>query len=263
MSEPVVLSGSSISTFLKCQRQWERQYIYRDPRPPSLVLSLGTAAHEAAELDLVRRMETGELASTEEVVQVFRDSFERETVDAEDEPKETKGEATDSGVKAVTFWHDNVAPPIKPKAVELHGQFAIEGIPYDWTADLIEEGPEEGEWGLDDDMVTDHKFVSKTPSDDGEKYLVNMVGYAIGYRHQTGNNPKRRLSYTVRLKRTPKHVVVDKPALTDADVDKFVDVVTSVNDTIQRGSFPPTGAGTWVCGYCPVSKAHCRFSRNP
>lgn len=263
MAEPVVLSGSSVSTFLKCQRQWERRYIYRDRYVPSLALALGTSAHEAAEHDLLTRMQTGELAPAEAVIQRFRDAFEREGEEAQDEKDETKGQAIDSGVKAVGFWHEKVAPTLRPKAVELHGQFRIEGIPYDWTADLIEDGPDAGEWGLDDDVVTDHKFVKKSPSDDGEKYAINMAGYAIGYEHQTGTSPRRRLDYTVRLKREPKRVSIDKPPLTEDEVAGFADVIVSVNESIQRGSFPPTGAGTWVCNYCPVSKAHCRFSKNP
>lgn len=263
MGDPVVLSGSSLNTFLRCQRQWEFAYVWRLQRPPSLKAARGIAAHRAAELDMLERRDTGKHMPKDAVVDVYADTFKVEAADAEERPdkKETRDIFLTTGAQAVEFWYEEVAQPIMPLHVELHGQFTINGIPYDWTADLIDEGPELDEEGqpVSSDVgrrIRDWKFVSRTP-DSGSEYVLNMTGYAIGARRALGGAEIGRVLDHIVLLKQPKYVPIGSGELTDEDIFAFADIVTGAYKSIQAGVFPPTGLKSNACSWCGYADGTC------
>src|SRR5574343_522573 len=153
MAEPLVLSSSSVNTFLRCPRQWYHAYIERRRRPPSLKMARGIAGHTAIENDLKTYLEVGEHQPREMVVQTFVDEFDKVTIETEADNKE-KGELKDGGVRAVGHWSTRVAPSVDPVLVEQNGQFVINDVHYDWTADLKDR----------DGKVRDWKFSGRKPS---------------------------------------------------------------------------------------------------
>ena len=242
MAEPLVLSGSSLNTFLRCPRQWEYAYVYRLKRPPSLKQQLGISAHEAVELDLKQKVVTRTDLPVEELTEKFRDSFVPAALEAAENPKrgETRGSMLDSGVKAVGHWRKVVAPTYQPAMVEQHVQFAINGIPIDGTIDTVDE----------DDIIVDHKFVGKRPSS-GEMYILNMTGYGVGFRRLTGRiEGGIRLDHIVRNKE-PDYVPIrsDGPIPDDAIV-AYAGIVQDVRDSIMAGIFPPHGLKSNACSWC-------------
>ena len=246
MAEPVVLSGSSINTFLRCPRQWEYAYVWRLKRPPSLKQVLGISAHEAVEVDLRQKVESRVDLPVEAVVDAFADSFKKESVDAPEQPSkgETRASMLDSGVQAVKAWHAKVTPTYQPVLVERHLQFALNGIPIDGTIDCVDEAG----------IIRDHKFVSKTPSS-SEQYILNMTGYAIGYRRMTGGIESGiQLDHIVRLKKEPNYVPLssDGPVPDDAIV-AYAGIVEDVHRSIQAGIFPPHGLKSGACSWCGYS----------
>lgn len=242
MAEPLILSGSSINTFLRCARQWEFAYVQRIRRPPSLKMALGTAAHSAVEKDLTHKMKTGADLPKEEVQETFRDEFvNKEAVDATTtDPKETIGTMTDSGIKAIGVWHDVVAPATAPIMVEQHVQFKIDGQVIDGTLDVVKDGGRVGDW----------KFVGRTPTS-GKTYAINMVGYAIGYRNLTGMKETGvDLDHIVRTK-TPKHVPISSDgAIPDKSIRAYGRIVREVSESIEAGTFLPTGLQSNACSWC-------------
>lgn len=244
MSEPVVMSASSLNTMLRCGLQWDFAYVKRIRRPPGLKMALGIAAHAAIEVDLTQKMESGLNLPKEEVVETFRDAFTKEAEDAEETAKETRGSMLDSGVAIVDFWYDEQGVKTVPVAVEVHGQFTINGVPYDWTADLIDHNV----WAQE--RIRDHKFVSRTPEQSDDRYLINMVGYAIGRRRQTGIvEGERVLEHYVRLK-TPKYVPIVLETVTDEEIREFAEIVGGAYDAIQAGTFLPNGLQSGACSWC-------------
>lgn len=244
MSEPVVMSASSLNTLLRCGVQWDFAYVKRVKRPPGLKMALGIAAHDAIEVDLGQKIESGLNLPKEEVLETFRDKFVEVAADAEETKKETRGNMLDSGIAIVDFWYDEQGLKTKPEQVELHGQFTINGVPYDWTADLIDRDV------FDEPRIRDHKFVSRTPEQSDDRYLINMVGYGIGYRQKTGNVESQRvLEHYVRLK-TPKYVAITLDTVTDEEIHEFADIVTSAYETIQKGVFLPNGLQSGACSWC-------------
>lgn len=245
MAEPVVLSGSSLNTFLRCAKQWEYAYVYRLRRPPSLKQALGISAHVAAETNMKAKLETWVDLPVDMVLDAFRDSFQEEGRDAEEKPdrKETRPAYLDSGIQAVRHWREVVAPLYQPAMVEQHVQFALNGIPIDGTMDIVD----------DQGVIRDHKFVSRTPTS-GSTYVLNMVGYAIGYRQLTGSiETGIVLDHIVRLKE-PKYVPIAAPGpVPDKSVIAYAGIVTDVKRSIDAGIFPPTGLQSNACSWCGYS----------
>ena len=239
MAEPLVLSSSSVNTFLRCPRQWYHAYVERRKRPPSLKMALGLAGHTAIETDLEGYMVDELHLPAEAVVQTFSDEYDKISSDAGASTKET-GEIKDGGVRAVRVWSQRVAPTIEPVLVEQNGQFVINDVHYDWTADLKDR----------DGKVRDWKFSGRKPSG-GSEYVLNMVGYAVGLRQVTGEvETGVQLDYMVCTK-TPYHEPVTSGVVPDDAIDEFGSIVRGVHDQIQAGFFPPSGLqGYGVCEWC-------------
>lgn len=240
--EPVVMSGSSLNTFLRCARQWEFAYVYRIKRPPRFRMVLGSSAHLAVEVDLKHKVETNEDLPKEAVIQTFVDSFVVNSQEVEDEDEDV-GTYLDSGVASMGLWYDEVAPTVAPVLVEQHGQFTLTtddgSIPYDWTADLIDQ----------ELRVRDWKFVSKRPSG-GDTYVLNMVGYAVGYRHQTGGIESGvQLDHIVRTKK-PYYYPLGSGPVSDGDIAAFADILAGAYKAIGAGVFPPNGLKSGACSWC-------------
>lgn len=237
-----VLSGSSLNTLLRCGKQWEYAYVYRLKRPPRLKMITGTAAHEAVEIDFRQKIESHEDLPVDDVLDAFSTSFDREAADAEEEPEKklTKPVAKDAGVRSLKVWHKEVAPIIQPAMVEEPISFTINGIPWTGTIDYTDV----------DDVVGDWKFTWKTPSS-AEAYILNMVGYAIGFRVKTGRLESRvSLDHMVALQ-DPKYVPIrsDGP-VPDRSIVAFTDLVEDAVRTINSGNFLPTGLKSGACSWC-------------
>jgi hypothetical protein len=253
MAEPVVLSGSSLNTFLRCGRQWELAYVQRLKRPPSLKMARGTAGHSAAEIDMRHKLETGEDLPLDAVLDAYRDAFVEETADSPENPdkKETKPLFLETGLKGITVWREKVAPTIDPEYVEEPVQFTVNGIPYSGTLDLADK----------ERKVRDWKFVGKKPDERSQDYVVNMVGYIIGYRQKTGMLEQGVVLDHLVLTKDPYHFpVVSEGPTPDESIFAFAGIVGSVHDSITKGAFPPTGLKSGACSWCGY-KAECGYYR--
>jgi len=245
MAELVVMSGSSLATFLRCPQQWELAYVHRIRRPPRLRMAVGLAAHSAIEKNLRHKMQVWTDLPKEEVIETFVDEFKRDAQDSPDEGKETKGNSQDSGIATLGVWYDQVNPQIQPLAVEQHGQFTLNGIPYDWTADVVTQQK----------RIRDWKFSLKKPS--GDQYIVNMIGYAIGWRHESGEIESGvDLDYMVRTKQ-PYHHNIPGSTVPDEAIDAFTRALQSAYKSINAGIYPPTGLSSGVCSWCAYSDGTC------
>lgn len=263
MAETVVLSGSSLNTYLRCGRQWELAYVQRIKRPPSLKMALGTAGHYAAEVDFTQKIESREDLPLDMVLDAFSDSFNKETVDSPEVPakKETKPLMHASGIEAMKVWHKDIAPTIQPAMVEQPVQFMLStsvrggeetNIPWTGTVDLVDE----------DVLVRDWKFVGKKPDPRNGDYVLNMVGYAIGYRELTGGLENGVvLDHVVRTK-TPYHFKVESATVKDESIIAFAGIAESVYNSIGAGSFPPTGLKSGACSWCGF-KRECGYYQGP
>ena len=268
MAEPVVLSGSSLATFLKCAKQWELAYVYRIKSRPGLKMVLGIAAHRAIEITLEQKIKTKVELPLSDIQDAFVDTFKVEAEDAVEKPdkKETKPIYQDSGVKSLETWYRDVSPGVHPVMVEQNGQFTINGIPYDWTIDAVDANDAEawldGHVGHDgENVVRDWKFVGRRP-DGSSEYILNMIGYAIGYRRLTGGiEAGVQLDHIVRLKE-PVYVPIAGDTISDQDIRAFFSILDVTKKSIDAGLFPPTGLKSGACSYCGYFDI-CEYYKGP
>jgi hypothetical protein len=213
----------------------------------------GTAGHKGLEVHLVAKKETREDGPLDVALDAYSDSFDLEVEEAEDSSKTERGEWKDKGARSVKLWHKEVAPTIQPKLIEQPISFWINGVPWTGTLDLADE----------DNVIIDHKFPNRTPSDGGS-YLINLVGYAIGFRELTGEVESQvRLDNIVQLK-TPKIVKIasDGP-VTDQAIIAFADTVESATRSIQAGIFPPNGLSGHACSWCGYTDICDAYKESP
>jgi CRISPR/Cas system-associated exonuclease Cas4 (RecB family) len=250
VSSKLVLSASSLNTFLRCGQQWYFAYVAGIKRPPSLKAALGIALHEAVEVNYQQKKETRVDLPVGDVIDAFDTAFVKETSIVEEDPEESKAAAKDSGVKCIRKYQLEVAPSVQPIWVEEKIRFDINGIPWSGSVDLVDEMR----------RLRDLKSTARKPKPEG--YKLNMVGYALGYRHQTGETESDVwFDYVVRTKDPYYLPVKSGGPVTDDAIASFADTVTTVDNAISAGSFVPnglqSGACSW-CGYrdmCPAFKA--------
>lgn len=242
MSDLQPFSASSVATFLRCQKQWEYAYIYEFKRPPSIRMILGTAAHAAEEVNYKQKIDSGLDLPTDDVLDVFSDAYDSGVSEAEVDPedKEKPAEAKDSGIKTLTVYHETVAPGIEPLWVEHEGLVHVNDIPYSYTIDLVDTKG----------RVRDHKYTKRKPQSAGD-YRLNMIGYALGYREETGEiETDVVLDYMVRTKK-PYHwpVASNGPVPETAEI-AFAGILGMVSQAVEDGRFLPTGLTNHACSWC-------------
>lgn len=245
MSDITVLSGSSLATYLRCGLQWEFAYVKRIRRPPRVRMVIGTAAHEAIEVNYRQKRETFVDLPEADVLDAFATAYDREVVEAEDD--EDKGEAKDDGIKLTQIYQTEVAPKVQPVLVEEPMQALVNGIPYSGVIDLTDQN----------NRIRDTKTSAKAP--DESMYRLSMTGYAVLFREHSGTEESGiTLDYLIRTKK-PYYLPVEGGAVDDGELGRFAGVLEAVSDGINAGSFPPNGllnrSCSW-CGYADICPAY-------
>ena len=256
MSDPVVLSGSSINTFLRCGQQWYFAYIEKLKSPPNLKQVVGIATHRAVEVNMAQKVTTKLDLPVSDVLDAFSESYDSQLPEVEDD--DDPGEAKDSGIAITRLYQTEVAPPIQPLWVEQEIQFAINGQPYSGVIDLVEE--REGVFGPEH-IIRDTKTTGRKPT--GEGHAIAMTGYAVAFRHKTGMKESDiALDYLVRTKKPYYLEVKNSGPIADDAIAQFGSIVGAVGKAIEAESFVPNGlqnnACSW-CGYTAVCPAYQRF----
>src|ERR1044071_10463823 len=141
MTQPLILSGSSIAAFWRCPQKWAYEYIERRPHSSSIRQVIGVSTHKAAEVNFERKIETEVDEPLDVILDVFSTTYDAGLDDVE-VAEEPVGPAKDSGAGLVRLFHRDVAPPIKPLWVERPIQYTIAGIPFSGYIDLVARTPQ-------------------------------------------------------------------------------------------------------------------------
>lgn len=255
MTQPLVLSASSVGMYLRCGRQWMYRYVYGIKSKPSVKMARGIAIHKAVEVDMTQKMTTQVDLPVDDMLDAYSDSWGSIASDGltqgPDDPPE--GEMKDRGVGMVRLYHSEVAPHIQPVLVEQPVQFSINGQAYSGQIDLATRSKRSGKL-----IVRDTKSTSRTPAPN--QYQLNQVGYALSQRQATNEiEADTVLDYLIDTK-IPRYLPISNggPA-SDAQVASFATIVGDVAGSINAGRFPPNGVvngACRICGYrdrCPAA----------
>lgn len=238
--DPLVLSASSIATFLRCGHQWFLAYVMGVKSPPSLRQARGIALHRAVEIDMLQKVTTREDLPVADMLDAFDTEWTLQGSDGFQPDREDPGDVKDAGYELTRLYHREVAPTIQPVWVEQPVQFTIdERIVYSGQVDI---GDEMG-------RIRDTKSTTRRPRP--EQYLLGMTGYALAGRQATGTIEEDTiLDYLVATK-TPYYLpVVSGGPVSEDSILRFLDTVQSVGDTIAAERFVPNGLTNGACSYC-------------
>jgi hypothetical protein len=241
VTEQQPFSASSVATFLRCAKQWEYAYVYEFKRPPNLRMILGSSAHAAEETNYQQKIESKADLPLADVLDVFSTAWDGQAPEAEPDGEETAGQAKDSGIATLSVYHNEVAPGIQPLWVEHEGLMHVNDIPYGYSIDLVD----------DKERVRDHKYTRRRPQKDSRDYRLNMIGYAMAYRHETGSRESDVvLDYMVRTKEPYHWPVASAGPIPDTAISSFANILETVAHAIKEGTFLPTGLQGHACSWC-------------
>lgn len=255
---------SMLTMLSKCGMQFYYRYIEGKKSPPGVALVIGTAVHQACELDLVRKMETGSPAPLEEVKEKAAEALDATWLGEEpmlDEDEKVLGkarvraQAKDEAIALSGLSNREVTPLLNPIAVEHRIRLDLGAFPFDieGTVDVLEEH-----------TLRDRKTSARSPSgDEAEGNPQHELYHLMRFKENGQRIDTYALDYLVKTK-TPKAVTVTAPAARSFDpIKRRLEMAAKV---VESGAFypvDPTGPSGWVCsakwcGYwneCPFGRA--------
>lgn len=240
----LMLSASSVATFLRCGVQWEFAYVKKVISPPTVRQALGIAAHDAFEENLLTKMVTKVDLPEELVLDAFSDSYDRQVDDMKGffDPKDPPGTAKDQGIKLVQKQHREISPGIEPMLVEAPIQFEINGVIWTGTIDFVD-----GKL-----RVRDWKTGARKPQS-AANYQLAMTGYALGFRELSGQTEADvQLDFLIRYKKQePGYFPIPSGGpVPDRAIQVFSDTVGLVQEAVLAGRFIPNGLQNNACSWC-------------
>lgn len=248
MVNPLVLSGSSLNTFMECPRAWQYQYLFRKDMPPSYKMALGIAAHEAVEAAYRYQATNGDLPPLDFWLAIFDQhwsSCTRNSRPKNHQPAESAEAHRKSGHSVIGYYARNIAPTIDVVAFEKPVAITINGHTWTGTIDLIDRMPD-GRLRL-----RDHKFTSKKP-EGTDRYKRPMIGYYLAAKHYFGEIAEVAIDYIVRGSPPTYTKLLIEP--TEQDILDFATDIEEAVASINVGRFPPLGNQTLACRWCPYRK---------
>jgi RecB family exonuclease len=239
MTDELVLSSSSVSTYLRCGYRYYLAEVLRLPAAGSVAMALGTALHAGVERLLKN--------DPRRPVDALYEAYARE-VDKITDPEEDPATALPDAVKMLDVYTTQVWPGEKPVAVEEKFVMRIAGVLWSGIFDR-----------RDKDTVRDLKSTAgKTingnkPKFDLGNHQLQMDGYRFGFKSITGRWPRQLLLDVItRTGKYRQYEITPQPAT-------FLDTLGIVRDAIMQRSYEPTGTLNGSCSYCPYRRT-CEYS---
>jgi hypothetical protein len=250
--------------YTKCAEQFRRRYVLGEILPPGVGAVSGTGMHRAVELDLTRKLETGELAPEEEVTEKARDAVvgafdSPEGVFLSDDEKaegkdKVKAAAIDAAVVCAATHHQELAPLAKPRIIERKWVLDLGGFPFDLSGTIDCD---------DGEAIWDWKTAKRSPAEDEAEQSGQITMYSLAKLTLDGEIPTARLGYVVKTK-VPKTVVLE----TRREKREFAPLVRALEriaDGIDKQVFPfaasmaprPWWCHPKWCGYYKTCEGVC------
>lgn len=247
------VSVSSLTTHLKCPRQYELKYVTEvPPSHRSGSLALGSAVHAVLAFFYGRLMRAMEEPSVEELKSEFVVAWSRALegdVPVLLDDGETVDAAQDKGLALVEVFHRDAPRPAQVTGVEQ--RFAVELV--DTTTG---EALPRRLVGIMDTVVRDadgrhrileHKTAAKRFAEDKLRYDLQPTAYSLAAL-ALGLGPVS-VTLQILLKQKKPSLELRDLIRDDRDHDDFLHVVSGVLRAIEAEAFYPIH--DWWCRSCP------------
>lgn len=260
------LHVSGLMMLSHCGEQFRRRYIEGEKRPPGAALLVGTAVHRSVEYSLSARLgdATASLPPVEEIKDMaataLGEEWGRNGVDLQpgEDPARARGEAADKAVRLAALHLLDVAPGIKPTALEEKWVLELDGYDFQLAGqiDIIDAAA-----GVQ--VLRDTKTAGKRPVPTVADTSIQLTCYSMARRYTTGVLPDTvALDYLID-KREP---AAETFASTrdESDFPPFLDRVAEAIRAVERGVFIPAAPDHWGCRkkWCGYYDS-CRYVRRP
>jgi putative RecB family exonuclease len=236
------LSYSQINTYMTCSLRYKFQYIDAIPATfTSAALAFGSGIHEAVAAFYQTRLE-GEELREDHMLDVYRNAWSKFA-----NVKFFNGDNQESlAVKAkelISAFCASANPNTQILGVEEFFELPLGGLPiFQGYIDLIEQDANGRV------TIVDMKTSAKKPSNSNVDDNLQLTAYSFGAEALGFNvyNMKFRLDVLTKTK-SPELVKLET-SRTDKDRDRFIRLVYSIWNGIQREVFYPKQ--DWHCSQC-------------
>jgi RecB family exonuclease len=238
-----ILSPSQANTFLNCSAKWWFKYGAGLPDPKSGSLVRGLAVHKTIERWFERVLE-GVTPDIEDMHEPYEDAWEALSADASFAADDDIDELKRSGAVLLRKYLEEVAPEIRPAAIEQQVIGEIGGVKVRGYIDIVDV----------DGTIVDVKTAAKSPSGISSDYAFQLATYR---QLLPGASGKARLDTLVATK-TPKLVKIEYQ-VTAADQLLTATLYPRVREGIREGLyFPNRNSNLCSRKYCNFADACCR-----
>lgn len=260
-------STTSLNMLARCPKQYELRYIDGLIQPPGVALTVGKATDQAVTADLQHKIDSGELLADEAVEEAARDALLLHW-DADppelDEAEKTvgvaklRGEAVDQTVALARLHHDEIAPDLRPVAVQKAWRVEIPDSDRDALGfiDVVEATPAGGQ------AIRDTKTAGKSPSAGTADVSLQLTMYALASWAESKALPEYlTLDFLVKTK-TPKAVVQTTRRAED-QLAALLERMALASAVVKAGVFMPTDPSNWWCSkkFCGYWASACPFGK--
>lgn len=238
-----ILSPSQANTFLNCSAKWWFKYGAGLPDPKGGSLVRGLAVHKTIEHWFKLTLE-GARPDIEDMREPYEEAWEVLSEDASFSTDDDIDELKRSGAVLLRKYLEEVAPEIRPAALEQQVMGEIGGVKVRGYIDIVDV----------DGTIVDVKTAAKSPSGISSDYAFQLATYR---QLLPGANGKARLDTLVATK-TPKLVKIEYQ-VTDADQRLTCSLYPRVREGIREGLyFPNRNSNLCSRKYCNFADACCK-----
>ncbi len=163
------LSVSQINTYLRCPMQYYFRYCEGIISPPSAALTLGLSFHVATAFNYSHKLVEHSDADVDDVCDVFSTEYDERKHETVFAPDENPGRIKDNGVRALRFYHQQVAPRVEPAGVEEEFRVKLKGRDYELVGriDVIDKA----------NKVIETKTTSRSVSKPRDEHTLQATAY--------------------------------------------------------------------------------------
>jgi putative RecB family exonuclease len=238
-----ILSPSQATTFLNCSARWWFKYGAGLPDPKSGSLVRGLAVHKTIE-HWFRLVLEGAAPDVEDMREPYDAAWELLSEDASFSTDDDADELKRSGAGLLRKYLEEVAPEIRPAALEQQVVGEIGSVKVRGYIAIVEV----------DGRIVDVKTAAKSPSGIASDYAFQLATYRQLLPRANG---KARLDTLVATK-TPKLVKIEYE-VTGADQRLTANLYPRVREGIREGLyFPNRNSNLCSRKYCNFTEACCR-----
>ena len=236
-------SFSSISTYLRCPKQFYFRYIEGRKEPPKIVLIEGSSHHEALEKNNLHKKEKGRDLKARQITESFMASLKSKV--GVEEKLDWAGEDENRLYRRAVKWHEDyvreLAPRIEPELVEetFEKEVSVNGVEF------ILKGVVDLAYAK---KCSDYKTISSFGFNNRKKEILSDLQLSF-YSYATGYKEVENICF---IKKDNPEIGVVEGQRSKQEIAWALRVASEVAKSVALGAFPMTDPKNWCCSelYC-------------